>query len=107
MGEVRSVIPESVKVMALTATATNTTREAVIKSLDMQKPTLVSIPPLKDNIVYAVAEKSSISRAFIPLAKQLAEKRTDMGRTLIFCRKYDDVTATYHFFKRSLGEACP
>ena len=91
--------------MALTATATNTTRAAVTKSLDMQKPTLISVPPVKENIVYAVAEKSSLSRAFVPLAKQLAEKRTDMGRTLIFCRTYDEVTATYHFFKQSLGAA--
>lgn len=103
LGEVRSIIPESVKVMALTATATNSTRASIIKSLDMQKPTLVSVPPFKDNIVYAVTEKTSISHAFIPLAKRLAEKRTDMGRTLIFCRKYDEVTATYHFFKRNLG----
>ena len=88
--------------MALTATATTATRECVIKSLDMQKPTLVSVSPFKHNIVYAVAKKSSISSAFEPLAKQLAEKRTDMGRTIIFCRKYTEVTATYHFFKRTL-----
>ena len=75
LGEVRSNIPESVRGMALTATATNTTRASVIKSLDMQKPTLVYVPPLKDNILYVVAEKSSISRMFTPLAMLLAEKR--------------------------------
>ena len=88
--------------MPVTATGTTATRESVIKSLDMQKPTLVYVSPFKHNIVYAVAKKSCICSAFEPLAKQLAEKRTDMGRTMIFCRKYDEVTATYHFFKRSL-----
>ena len=43
---VRSIIPESVRVMAMTATATNTTRAAIIKILDMQKPIIVSIYPV-------------------------------------------------------------
>ena len=73
-------------VMALTATATNNTRASVSKSLSMQKPTVISVPPMKDNIIYAVAEKSSVNRTFIPLAEGLSEKRTNMGRTLIFCR---------------------
>ena len=85
--------------MALTATATNNTRASVIKSLSMQKPTVVLVPPIKDNIVYTVAEKSSVNRAFIPLAEGLREKRTNMGRTLIFCRRYKEMTSIYFFFK--------
>ena len=42
LGEVRSIVPESVHVMALTATATNTTRAAIIKILDMQKPIIIN-----------------------------------------------------------------
>jgi len=91
--------------MALTATATNTTRASVIRTLNMQKPTVISVPPVKDNIIYAVAEKSSINRAFIPLAEGLREKRTEMGRTLIFCRRYDEMTSIYFFFKQTLGAA--
>ena len=104
LGEVRSIVPDHVKMMALTATATVTTRASIIRSLDMQKPVLVYVPPLKDNIIYAVADKTPINRAFAPLAKLLAEKRTDTGRAIIFCRKYDQMTAIYHFFKRSLEE---
>ena len=78
---------ENVKVMALCATASNHTRTAIIRSLDMQKLTIVSVLPLKDNITYAVGEKSSISAAFVTLAKGLAEQRTEMGRVIIFCRR--------------------
>ena len=89
--------------MALTATATNNTRASVIKSLSMQKQTVISVPPMKNNIIYAVAEKSSVNRAFIPLAEGLREKRTNMGRTLIFCRRYEEMTSIYLFFKQTLG----
>ena len=35
LGELRSIIPENVKAMALTATATDTTRTAIIRTLDV------------------------------------------------------------------------
>ena len=103
LGEVRSVIPESVHVIALTATATNTTRAAIIKTLDMQRPAVVSIYPGKDNIVYYVAEMCSISVSLAPNCDKLAIQRTKMGRVIVFCRTYDEVTAIYYYFKRRLG----
>ena len=104
LGELRSIIPEAVKVMALTATATKASRREIIRSLDMQKPELITVPPVKHNIIYAVAKKSSIALAFVPLAKNLAEQRLSMGQTIIFCRRYDEVTGMNHFFRRSLGK---
>ena len=47
--------PDSVRMMALTPTATNKTTAYIIKTLNMQKPTVVSIPPIKDNVMYADA----------------------------------------------------
>ena len=38
LSELRSVIPENVNVMALTAIATVSTKREIIKILDMQKP---------------------------------------------------------------------
>ena len=40
LSELRSVIPENVNVMALTATATVSTKREIIKILDMQKPVM-------------------------------------------------------------------
>ena len=92
LGEVRSVIPEHVNVMALTATATTSSRTEIISSLDMQKPVIVSVPPIEDNIFYCVLESSTLSTSFGPLCDRLAARRTTIGRTIIFCRKYDEVT---------------
>ena len=47
--EVQSVIPTTVRVLALTATATISTRKYIIKSLNMQNPEIVYISPM--NIV--------------------------------------------------------
>ena len=71
LGEVRSIIPKSVKVMALTATATDTTRSFIIRSLDMEKPKVVSVSPMKENIVYSVGQKSTISETFLPHGQKL------------------------------------
>lgn len=50
----RSLIPKTVNVMALTATATKTTRREVCKVLGMIKPSVVAVSPNKPNIKYEV-----------------------------------------------------
>ena len=103
LGEVRSIIPESVNVMALTATATKTIRASIIKILDMQTPTVISVHPGKNNIMYYVKQKTSVSGSFAPICDKLAHKRTAMGRMIIFCHTYDEVIAIYFYFKQQLG----
>jgi len=71
--------------MALTATATDTTRTAIIRTLDMQKLKVISVSPVKHNIVYAVAQKSEISASFEPLCNKLAMHSTEMGIVIIYC----------------------
>ena len=60
LGEISSIFPETVRVMALTATATITTQKNIIRSLSMQSPEVIYIPPIKDNILYAVIDKPKI-----------------------------------------------
>ena len=103
LGEIRSILPENVHVMALTATATNSTRAAAIRTLDVQSPTIVSIHPSKQNLIYYVAEKSSVSTSFAPIISKLSQLRSKMGKVIIFCRTYDQVTTVYYHFKRQLG----
>ncbi len=91
------------KVVALTATATSSTRVAMMKTLNMQKPKIVSIPPLKDNIIYHVAQKTTFADNFNSLANKLLNERTNMGRVFIFCRKCEDVSEIYLYFRRILG----
>ena len=92
--------------MALTATASLHTRRSVIRSLHMQKPAIVYISPEKDNIVYSVGNKASIAQCFGPIANQLIEDHQKLGRTIIFCRTYDDVIEIHDYFQTTLGEHC-
>jgi len=50
-------MPQSVKVMALTATATLSTQTSIFQSLNMKTPEVIYIPPIKKNVIYSVLEK--------------------------------------------------
>lgn len=52
IGEVRSILPQWVNVMALTATAARPTQKAIYQRLGMVSPRVVSEPPHKPNIKY-------------------------------------------------------
>ena len=47
IGEVRSIIPQHVHVMALTATATKATRRCIIQKLGMANTKVINISPEK------------------------------------------------------------
>ena len=103
LGEIRSVVSETVHLMALTATATLSTPRFIIKNLCT--PAVVYIQPVKDNIAYFVSDKpkEGIQEAFQPIATRLKTER-DMGRVIIFCRSYPDAIEVYSYFLRALRE---
>ena len=105
LGEIRSIIPEDVHVMALTATATLSTQKFVIQSLSMQDPAIIYIPPVRNNITYFVANrpKGGIPVFFQPIVQKIKEDR-NMGRIIIFCRTYANVIAIHQYFISALGE---
>lgn len=96
---------ENVRLMALTATASLSTRRFIIKSLNMQKPVIVYLAPEKENIIYLVRDKpkEGIPTAFRPIAKKIMEDRS-MGRMIIFCKTYEDVISINQYFVTVLGE---
>ena len=104
LDEVRSIIPETVRVMALTATATKSTRK-FINSLSMQMPEIVYVPPTRENIMYAVMNKprgdDAICEVFQCTVEKLKIERSNMGRVIIFCKMYNSVISIYQFFKNS------
>ena len=93
--------------MALTATATLTTRKFITSSLCMRSDNthIVYVPPVKHNIAYYVAEKPSggFPEAFGSIIKRIKEDK-DIGRIIIFCRTYEAVTSIFYYFKTKLGE---
>lgn len=101
LGEVRSLIPTGVNIMALMATATKLTRQKVVSILGMINPVVVSISPHKPNILYWVGTKSSMVM-FSPVI-HLKTERTLMPRMTIFRQKYSDCASLYQIFHISLG----
>ena len=76
IGDLRSLIPTRVKVLALTATATTETFYVVTKRLAMSQPILVALPPYRKNIAYGIYPKVSIHQFADSLRAELGEKRT-------------------------------
>ena len=83
--------------MALTATATNTTRSFIIKSLSMQLPEVIYIPPIKNNINMKYWKNLCVGGYFIGIVDNLKTKRTNSGRIIVFCKTYRDVITIFVF----------
>ena len=84
LGYVRNLIPETVHVMALTATATTTTRHEIIKTLRMVGLVVVAVTPNKPNIKYIKkGNQGSVEENFAGLVEELRNKRTGMECTII------------------------
>lgn len=104
LGEIRSILSQDVNVMALTATATKSLREDVMKLLGMKSAVVVAVNPDKANIKYEVAPFISMNKTFGALANQLAEKQISIGRAIILCQHLEDCPKLYRFFRNSLGD---
>ena len=103
LGEVRSILPHSVHMMALTATASATLRRSVTTTLGMHNIALIEVSPDKANIKYAVSSFSSIEESFMPLICNLARQKFEMGRVIIFCSTFSECSSLYLLFQTHLG----
>lgn len=104
IGDVRSIVPETVRLMALTATASKETRRSVCKTLGMCKPAIISEPPNRINIKFILhANVGTLEELFDPLVQELRHRRSTMDRVIIYCRTYEACSMVYLYFKASLG----
>ena len=103
LGELRSVLPSSVKVLALTATATEETFKANVDRLSLKDPTIVALPPERPNIFYSVHEMVSMDSFSSNIARDIKQKKTDYPETVIFCWQYLDCTNMYLISLNKLG----
>ena len=92
LGEVRSLIPTNVKVMALTATATTRTMRVIFKRLCMDQVAIVYLPPTKKNIIIICKMKGTLIDAITPLVCHIRQGRKKAKRLLPSrCSKYSKV----------------
>ena len=102
LGEVRSLIPYHVNMMAMTATATTATRRRIISILGMRDPSVIAISPDKSNICYWVKKGVSVNDIVIPLVAKLKVQRCKLPRVIIFCRRCEDCSTLYQLFLSQL-----
>ena len=103
IGELRSLIPKTVKIMALTATATAETFQVVKDRLSLVEPFLVAVPPYRDNITYRVNSKLDLDAFVTFLASELLAERTAFKKTIVYVRTYTDCYKIYTLLKQEMG----
>lgn len=101
IGNLRSIVPSNVNVMALTATATIDTYQCALKQLSMTDPVLVSLPPDRGNIVYSIHPAVTLDELSDILCRDLCS--TNFPKTVVFVRKYRDCSDLYSQVAHKLG----
>ena len=92
--------------VALTATASLSTRKYICDSLEMVDPTVIAILPNRMNLRYSLYKVSDhMETCFTWLVEELRIKRTDTIKTLVFCRSIASCSQLYAFFDYQLQEA--
>ena len=103
LGSVRSLVPDQVNVMALSATATRHTFESVVDRLSMDNVSVVGLSPMRENIRYAVRPMTSLEELSAQISMGLKSLRNYYPKTIIFCRRYNDCTGLYKLLESNLN----
>ena len=104
INEIRSIVGK-VPLIALTATATTSTRLKIMRSLEMKSPTLIMDSPNRDNKTYAVQVITpDPAQTFKTLVQELKEHKGLTERTIIYCQTIKVTTFLYSFFMSELGD---
>ena len=104
IGEIRSILPESVHVMCLTATATTEVRKQVIAIVGLNNPKVFSVSPSKPNIVYTVKSEDDLFTAFVLLLDKLKAQCLGFPKIIIYCQKLSDCGKLYLLIKSYMGQ---
>lgn len=84
LGDLHGFFPSHLNYMALTATASASTRKTVIRLLGMHKPVILSRSPSKSNMFYEVLEKDNeIEVQLHFLVEELHRCRIQTTKTII------------------------
>ena len=90
--------------MAVTATATLETFEAVKYRLSLQEPVIVGISPNRPNIFLEVFPPMLLKPFVEIVTSDMKRERINYPKTIIFCRTYQDCIDWYSEMIESLGK---
>ncbi|XP_065884181.1 ATP-dependent DNA helicase RecQ-like isoform X2 [Dysidea avara] len=88
LGTLRSILPTSVNVMALTATATQEILKCVENRLDLKDVVLIGIHSGRPNIKFIVKPSIDLNDLAAIVSAELVELRTNTPKTVLFCRSH-------------------
>ena len=108
LGELRSLL--DVPCLALTATASTSTRSAISQALGLQNAVTVVKSQDRYNILLAVKKVTpDVCCTFSSLLQLIRRRGVECPRVLVYCRTQKDFASLYLLFNRVLGEKafCP
>ena len=97
-------MPTNTPVLALTTTATTTTKGLISRSLRLDDPLVIAVSPDRTNIYYSVL-KIPVRDVTIPfkwLLLELQKERKKSAKTIVFCRSIAACVKLYKHFLTSL-----
>ena len=101
----RSLIPSTVHVMALTATATQSVQIAVTNIVGLRNPFVITRCPARSNLIYSVGLFKSLPDTFEEFASKLKCEKTNFPKTIIYVRSFGLCADIYLYLKNQLGLA--
>lgn len=93
----------TVPFLALTATATVSTRLAFQRQLGMKKPYVITRTPNRDNITLTVKRVSDML-CFDGLINALRIEQQHLCRRIIYCKTVNDCSLLFSYFEKQLGD---
>ena len=102
IGTLRSLLPNSVNVSALTATATKATMDCIVEKLSLKCPEVIGLPPNRKNIKYIVKRDVTFQDFCSNLVDDLIKWRIRMQKTVLLCTTLQECVNIYSFVKKRL-----
>ncbi|CAB3998626.1 mediator of RNA polymerase II transcription subunit 34-like [Paramuricea clavata] len=106
INEARSLT--DVPFMALTATATKTTKERIFELLELKCPVEIIESPNRNNISYCVQSLDkhlSLAEQFRCVIEEIRQKGKNSRRTIIYCQTIKQCSLLYKMFEKELDKS--
>ena len=101
ISNLRSIIPTHVKILALTATATSQTFQAITKTLSMDNVKTDCFSPKSRQYYYSVHTKLNLED--LNSVQNFVDESYDFVKSVLFVRQYSDCSDLYSLLQRKLG----
>ena len=103
IGNIRSLLPTGVNVLALTATATKETYKIVCERLSTPEPALIAVSPCKSNIFYIVLPEIPVEELSKQICAGTIKERCCYPKTIVFTRDYGMCAQIFFAIRSKLG----